>query len=105
MHSSRMRTGRALTVFQYLPVPGGGTCLVRGGVCSEGVSGPRGGTCLVLGGGGVPAWSRGGTCLVRGGVSGPRGYLPGPGGVPAWSRGGGGVRYSPPVNRMNDRQV
>ena len=111
MHSSRMRTGRALTVS-------------RGG-----------GTCLVPGGGGVPAWSVGGGCLLWGVyLPGPGGgcllreggYLPGSGGgVPAWSRGvsapGGGVpawsrrgcllqgggclvRYSPPpVNRMTDR--
>ena len=62
IHSSRMRTGRTLTVSRegvYLPGPGG--------------SDP----------GGVPAWSRGRcTCLVPGGVSAP-------GGVPAWSQGGG----------------
>ena len=60
MHSSRMRTGRSLTVCcSLLPVVGGGSgpggvCLVRGGVCSGGtwsggVSAPGG--CLVWGGG------------------------------------------------------
>ena len=56
MHSSRMRTGRTLTVFRSLLFRGGvsgpGGCLVWGG-------------CLVPGGylpgpGGVPAWSEGG---------------------------------------------
>ena len=64
MHSSRMRTGRALTV-----------------------SGGGGGTCLVPGDGGVPAWS-GGWGVYLPGLG---GYLPGPGGeggVPAWSWGG-----------------
>ena len=93
MHSSIMRTGRALTV----PGGGGCTCLVPGG-CTCLVPG-RGCTCLVPGG--VPAWSQGGVPASRGGVpawSGGKGvYLPGPGGrgctclvlggVPAWSRG------------------
>ena len=91
MHSSRMRTGRSLTVFRSLLFRGGiGTCLVPGA------------TCLVLGG----VWSGGygrylpglGGCLVWGvsgpggylpgarGVSGPKWYLPGPRGV--WSQGG-----------------
>ena len=73
MHSSRMRTGRTLTVFRSLLFRGGG-------VWSRGVSGLGWHTCLVQGGG-VPAWS---------------------GGVPAWSEGGCLVRYSPlpPVDRM-----
>ena len=73
MHSSRMRTGRSLTVCQCL-LPGGGVCswgcllwegvcsrgcLPLGGVCSGGVSAPRG--CLLLGG------------VCSGGVSAPRG--------------------------------
>ena len=66
MHSSRMRTGRSLTVCQSL-LPGrrvsslGGVCLVPEGVClvPGGVSGPEG--CLVPGG-----------CLVQG-VSAPGG--------------------------------
>ena len=53
MHSSRMRTGRSLTVCRSL-LPGGGGCLLRevsawglsapggGGVCSGGVSAPGG---------------------------------------------------------------
>ena len=57
MHSSRMRTGRSLTVCCSL-LPGGG-CLVRGGVCSRGC-----------------AWS-GGVC--SGGGSAPRGWV----GIPA----------------------
>ena len=72
MHSSRMRTGRALTVFRSLLFPAGGGG--GGGGCSRGVS--------VLGG----AWSRGGV-WSGGGGSGPRG------GVVSWSG-------TPPVNRM-----
>ena len=71
MHSSRMRTGRSLTVcWSLLPGevsapggsalggsgPGGGSGL--GGICSRGVSAPRGpgpGGSLVLGGG-VCSW-------------------------------------------------
>ena len=83
MHSSRMRTGRTLTVFRSLLFRGEGTCLVRGGFWSWGGGG-------VWSWGGVPAWSKGGVCLVLGGVpawsggmSGPGGvYLPGRGGVP-----------------------
>ena len=114
MHTSRMRTGRSLTVFGggvYLPGPGGGvpawsrggcTCLVPGGcTCLVPVGvylpGPRGGV-PAWSGGGVPAWS-------QGGVPGPGGWctwsggctclvLKGGctclvlGGVPAWSQGG-----------------
>ena len=65
MHSSRMRTGRSLTVCCSL-LPGGGG-LVQGGSA-------RGG-CLVRGG-----------SAPGGGVSAPRG-VPGPGGG-AWCRGG-----------------
>ena len=68
MHSSRMRTGRSLTVYRSLQggvylVPGG-VYLVRGGVDLVG------GVYLVLGG---CTWS-------RGGVPGPGGGVPGPGG-------------------------
>ena len=73
MHSSRMPTGRSLTVCCRL-LPGGvGVCLVPGGVL------PDGG---VLPGPGGSAWSQGGVlpgpgagvCLVRGGcLPGPRG--------------------------------
>ena len=119
MHSSRMRTGRPLTVFWgllfpggrggvYLPSPGGCTCLVlggRGGTWSGGCTWSRGvylpayrltidrilGSA-VFGGGGVC------TCLVLGGYT-WSGGVPGPGGctclvlggVPACSRGVGGV--------------
>ena len=85
MHSSRMPTGRSLTVCCRL-LPGGGVCLVPGGVL------PDGG---VLPGPGGSAWSQGGFCLVRAGVS-------------AWSQGGvclvpgGGSLETPPVNRITD---
>ena len=85
MHSSRMRTGRSLTVCCSL-LPGGGVvCLVQG-VClvwGGGVPGPGGVgvVCLVLGGL---------VCLVLGGgVSGPGGGVPGPGG--RWCAWSGGV--------------
>ena len=59
MHSSRIRTGRSLTVCLCLPGPG------RGGVVSlvEGGSGPGG---VSAWSGGMSAWL-GGVCLVRGG--------------------------------------
>ena len=86
-----MRTGRSLTVFRSLLLPGG-TCLVPGEctclVWGVYLPGPGRYTCLVPGEG-VPG--RGSTCLVPGGVylPGPGGglYLPGLGGVPAWSGG------------------
>ena len=91
MHSSRMRTGRSLTVCcSLLP---GGVCLLRGG----GVPGPRGGGgCLVPGGRGVPGlgglvWGvsapRGSVCVsglggvCSRGVPGPRGVCLAQGGV------------------------
>ena len=85
LHSSRMRTARALTVSHSM-LAGGGGCLPRGvsapgGVCSQGGLLP-GGVCSW---GGVSAW----------GVSAPGGSALG--GV--CSR--GGVRY-PPVNRITD---
>ena len=82
MHSSRMRTGRSLTVcWRLLPgggLPGsGGVCLVwggslvlegsawsGGGLWSWGVCLVQGGVCLVRG---VGLWSQGGVCLVWGG--------------------------------------
>ena len=77
MHSSRMRTGRALTVS-------------RGGAAVPAWR-RRGG---LPGGGGVPAW-RGGVPAWRGGAClEGRGCLPG-GGVPG--------QVPPPVNRMTDR--
>ena len=88
MHSSRMRTGRSLTVSAW----SGGGCLPDPGGC---LPGPLGGS----------AWSGGGVCLV------PGGCLPGPGGS-AWSRGGGvclvpgggGLAGDPPtpVDRITD---
>ena len=75
-----------------------GGCLLRGGVWSGGVSAPGG--CLVQGG--VCSWggvcSQG--CLVWGGGC----LLQGEsalGGIPACTE----ADPSPPVNRMNDRQV
>ena len=78
MHSSRMRTGRSLTV-----------------------------CCSLLPGGGVSAWSWGGVCLVLGGClpglggvsAWSWGCLPGPGGFPcpggsAWSGGRGVSAWS-----------
>ena len=70
MHSSRMRTGRSLTVCCSL-LPGGGCllqggsapggCLLQGGVCSWGVSANGGicswGVCLLPG-----VSARGGVC-------------------------------------------
>ena len=77
MHSSRMRTGRTLTVFRggclvrgvYLPgrggggVSGSGGCTWSRGVWSWGGVSGRGGVCAQ---GGVPGLG-GCTCLVRGG--------------------------------------
>ena len=96
MHSSRMHTGRSLTVCWRL-LPGGGS--------------PVPGGCLPGRGGGVSGWS--------GGVSGPRGALvrgvSSPGGVsgPGGSGPGGGFSLvggrgvlptgDPPINRMTDR--
>ena len=62
MHSSRMRTGRSLTVcWRLLPggvsVPGGVVSAPGGGVCSGGRGLIRGGGGPVLGG-----------CLLRGGL-------------------------------------
>ena len=101
MHSSRMRTGRSLTVFRSLQpgggVPGpGGVYLVPGGVylVLGGVPGPGGctwsqGVYLVLGG--VPGprglyLVPGGCTWSWGGVPGPGGCVPGPGGC-TWSQG------------------
>ena len=105
MHSSRMHTGRSLTVFQSL-LPGGGGCtesrgvyLVPGGVLSPGGFAPRG-VCLLLGGvclGGI--CSRG--CLIWG-VSAPGG-MSDPGGVSALGGGSASDMPPSPVNRMTDR--
>ena len=106
MHSSRMRTGRSLTVCCSL-LPGGVSLVPGGGGRGEGFSLVPGGVSLVPGGV-LPA---GGFSLVLGGVLlgpggcllGPRGVLPArrvlpAGGVSAWSR--GGSLETPPVNRI-----
>ena len=96
MHSSRMRTGRSLTVCcSLLP---GGVSAWSGGVLPAGGCLPGLGGFSLLGGlpgpGGVSVWSggvlpaRGGVCLVQGG-------LPGPGG-------GSPEAPSPPVYRITD---
>ena len=103
MHSSRMRTGRSLTVCCSF-LPGGGVLLGRGGAWSWGcVPGPGGvllgpGGCVpgpggvLLGPGGFSlvwggVWSRGGVCLVPGGFSLVPGGVPGLGGGSPWSGG------------------
>ena len=93
MHSSRMRTGRSLTVCCSLLPGGGGFSLVLGGVSAWSRGGgspwrwglPAGGVSLVWG---VSPWSWGGVCLVPGGFS----LVPGGGfslvlGGSAWSGG------------------
>ena len=87
MHSSRMRTGRTLTVFRSLLIGGGG--LVQGGFLPG--PGGRGGGFLP----GLGVWSRGGSSLVRGGCLVPGGFLPGPRGGSSLVRGGGGRGFLP----------
>ena len=104
MHSSRMRTGRSMTVSCSLLPGGGGSSLLGGSTCSGGcLPGPRGGSPRQsLPGGVLPAWSRGrgSPCLVLGGGS-PCLVLGGA--LPAWSRGrGGACPETPPVNRITD---
>ena len=96
MHSSRMRTGRSLTVCCSV-LPGGGVLLGPGGGCAwsrgrrrgEGwfLLGPGGWVCAWSGGGsflvwgrGVCAWSWGAVPGPGGGLLGPGGFLLGPGG-------------------------
>ena len=85
MHSSRMRTGRSLTVCCSL-LPGGGSLLGPGG-CLPGSGG------VLLGPGGLPGKNPGG------GLPGPGGCLPAGGGS-AWSR--GGSPETPTVYRITD---
>ena len=80
MHSTRMRTGRSLTIHRSL-LPGGWGgggclfllrgCLPPGGVCSLGVSALGGGGCLLPGG--VCSWG----VSALGGVSAPGGVCSG----------------------------
>ena len=120
MHSSRMRTGRSLTVYRSL-LPWGWGCLLPGGLCFQGVSAPGGGVCswggLCLWGvsasrgcvcsrggllwGGVCSWgvvcSRG--CLLQGGVCSGGCLFLGLGVVSQHA-----LRQTPPpVNRMTNR--
>ena len=83
MHSSRMRTGRSLTVCCSL-LPGGGSNW------SGGVLPGLGGVCLVRGG---SPWSGGG------GLPGPRGCLPD---LEGFSLVLGGSPETPPVDRITD---
>ena len=83
MHSSRMRTGRSLTVCCSL-LPGGGGVLLGLGGCSPWSGGGLGGGCS--------PWS-GGVLLGWGGV------LPGMGGGSSLP---GGSPETPPVNRITD---
>ena len=79
LHSSRMRTGRLLTVCcSLLP---GGVLLDPGG------SAWSGGVLLGPVGGGISPWSRGGSPWSRGGLLGPGGSAWSGEGSP-WSRGG-----------------
>ena len=78
MYSSRMRTGRSLTVCCSL-LPGGVLPARGGSPWSGGVLPTRGGFSLVPGG---SSPCQGGVCLVRGGGSPCQGSFP-------WSRGGG----------------
>ena len=77
MHSSRMRTGRSLTVRRsLLPGEGGEWCLLLGGVCSWG---------------GICSWGSvcsGGVCSLGGGVASQH-----------------ALRQTPPPREQNDKQV
>ena len=105
MHSSRMRTGRSLTVCCN-PLPGGSAWSGEGGGGGlpgrGGLPGPGGllgrGVCLVRGG--SPCW---GVLPGLGGSPCPGGGgLPGPG---AFSLAGGVLPGRPPPCEQNDRQV
>ena len=91
LHSSRMRTARALTAFPSM-------------LCRRGdVPGPGGVPGLGVGGGvpGLGVYLVQGVYLVLGGVPGLE-CVPGPRGG-TWSRGVYLPRYSPLVNRMTNR--
>ena len=114
MHSSRMRTGRSLTVCCSL-LPGGGVSLPGGGLVPGVAAWSWGSPCWGFSRGALPAGGLpgpGGVCLpgpegvsLLGGGSPCRGGLPGlggcvclvPGGLPA-----GGSVEPPPVNRITD---
>ena len=106
MHSSRMRTGRSLTVCcSLLPGGGGGGFSLPGpGGClpgpGEGFSLPGPGGCLPGPGGVLPARSQGESACWGGfSLPGPGGfYLPGLGGGSPVQ--GGAARRPPPVNRI-----
>ena len=85
-HSSRMRTGRSLTVCRSL-LPGG-VSAPGGCVCSGG--------CLLLGG-----VCSGGVCLLQGGVCSWGGLVPGGGGpVPeGWEVSQHALRQTPPCGQ------
>ena len=120
MHSSRMRTGRSLTVCRsLLPLGGwglsapggGGRCLLPGVVSAPGGGGICSGGCLLLGG--VCSWeevlllgrvsARGGGLSASEGVSAPGGCVCSRrvcsegGGIPACTE-----ADTPPVNRITD---
>ena len=83
LHSSRMRTARALTVSPSMLCAGGGVsapggCLLPGGVCSQGVSARR--VCVSAPGG----------CLLPGGCVSQHALRQTP---------------SPPVNRILDTRL
>ena len=97
---------------QYAGVcfPGGGGCLLLGGLLQGGwrLGGlPPGGSALggCLRGVSAPGgYAPGGWCLLLGGLSALGGLLPG--GVCSWGVASQhALRETPPVNRMNDRQV
>ena len=111
MHSSRMRTGRSLTVCcSLLPGGGGGggvclvpgvcVCLVPGSLPGPGGFSLAGGVCLVPGGvlpgGGVSAWSQGVSAWSRGSAWSWGVVLLGGGSAWSW----GACPETPPVNRI-----
>ena len=101
MHSSRMRTGRSLTVCCCVLLGGGGSAWSggRGGSPWSGGGSPWSRGVLLGPGGGLPG--PGGFSLVLGGGGSPwsGGVLLGPGGV---SLVRGGSLETPPVNRITD---